>query len=131
MTRAKQVAGRYDAGENVLHMWFPGEVRLKTTEEVEAFFAEVIGDWINKLPRPAWLLVDYANLHIAPSVGKEYARSIGTFQDKLLATFRYNVEPDFTGTAITLGNLKLRAPAHIFPDEAAAREALRRAKEGQ
>ncbi len=130
MTREKQVAGRYDADENVLWLWFPGEVRLRQPEDVAAFFDEVAHDWIDSLPGRAYLMVNYANLHIAPSVGKEYAAGMGRFHEKLIGAFRYNVASDFTDTAIALGNLKLRAPANIFPDEAAARDALRRAREG-
>jgi hypothetical protein len=59
-----------------------------------------------------------------------YANNIRRFRTMILGTYRYNVPPDFTGVAVALGNMELAARANIFPDEASARDAIRRAKEG-
>jgi hypothetical protein len=128
MNPKKQVAGRYDKERNILHLWFPQPVSLDQPESVAAFFDEVVANWIDKTPGRFYLLVNYTNLHIAPSQLDSYAKNIGRFQHRLLGTFRYQVSKDFTGVAVSLGNIRHHAPANIFPDEASAREAIRQAK---
>lgn len=127
MKREKQVAGSYEKKDNILHLWFPKEVNLVDAESVATFFDEVIEDWISKTPDKFYLLVNYTNLHIAPKELDDYAANIKRFQDRLFGTFRYQISKDFTGVAVSLGNIRLHAPANIFPDEASAREAIRHA----
>jgi hypothetical protein len=127
----KQVAGAYDPRENVLHLWFPTPVRLVDAKAVTEFFDEVVRDWIGACANKPYLLVNFTNLHIAPNMADAYAQSIQRFQSMLLGTFRYSVAANFTGVAVALGNLKLAAAPNIFPDEASAREAIRRAKQGR
>ena len=122
----KRIAGAYDPLENILHLWFPQAVRLLDAETVGVFFDEVVRDWVALCPTKPYLLVNYANLHIAANLADEYARSIAGFQQMLLGTFRYGVAPNFTGVTVALGNLKLAVGANIFSDEASAREAIRR-----
>jgi hypothetical protein len=121
----KRIAGAYDPLQNILHLWFPRAVRLLDGESVSVFFDEVVRDWIALCPTKPYLLVNYANLHIAANLADEYARSIAGFQAMLLGTFRYDVAPNFTGVTVALGNLKLAAGANMFSDEAGAREAIR------
>ena len=96
-TKHKQVEGRFDANENVLHLWFPRTVRLTDAESVKVFFDEVVKDWIETAPGRFYLLVSYENLHIAAQVAADYAKNIQRFQHRLLGTFRYGVPGDFTG----------------------------------
>lgn len=124
LARAKQVAGSYDAAQDILHLWFPEPVHLKDATAIARFFAEVTEDWLKKTQRRVYLLVNYRNLHIAPQVAGDYAANIGQFQEQLLGTFRYAVPQDFTGVAVTIGNLKLQAPANLFESEAEARAAI-------
>jgi hypothetical protein len=129
----KLVAGAYDRAENILHLWFPSPVRLDNDLSVAQFFQEVIDDWIAPRPQKAYLLVNFENLHIAAAMASSYADNIRKFQPLLLGTFRYNVREDivgrFTRMAVTLGNVALAAPSHLFATEADARQAIRRAKE--
>jgi hypothetical protein len=127
----KQVEGRFELTENILHLWFPGTVRLTDTESVRTFFDEVVSDWIDTTPGRFYLLVDYNNLHIAAQMASDYAKNIQRFQHKLLGTYRYGVPGDFTGVAVSLGNMQLKARTNLFPDEAAARAAIEQAKRGQ
>jgi hypothetical protein len=129
MTNIKLTVGQYEASENILHLWFPRRVELASDETLEAFFDEVIEDWIKPCPRAPYLLVNYANLHIRPNLAGAYAKSIGPFQAMLLGSYRYGIPASFTGVAVALGNLKLAAPANIFVDERGARDAIRAAKE--
>jgi hypothetical protein len=129
MTTVKLAAGEYEAAENILHLWFPRRVELADEEEIRAFFDEVTTDWIKRCPRQPYLLVNFSNLHIRANMADAYARSIARFQSLLLGTYRYGVPPTFTGVAVALGNLRLAAPANIFPDQRGAREAIRIAKE--
>ena len=121
-----RIAGAYDPLQNILHLWFPKAVHLVDGDTVGEFFDEVVRDWIAPCQTRPYLLVNYANLHIAANLADEYATSLASFQAMLLGTFRYGVAPNFTGVAVALGNLKLAAGANIFPDEEAAREAIRR-----
>jgi hypothetical protein len=120
----KQVAGRYERERNILHLWFPQTVSLDNPRAVATFFDEVVEDWINKTPGTFYLLVNYSNLHISPKQAEAYAENIGRFQPRLLGTFRYQVSKDFTGVAVSLGNIRHHAAANIFPDEASARKAI-------
>jgi hypothetical protein len=129
MTDVKHTAGAYETSENILHLWFPRRVELIDEESVRAFFDEVVDDWIKPCPTRPYLLVNFGNLHIRPNLAEAYANRIGRFQAMLLGTFRYGVPASFTGVAVALGNLRLAAPAHMFPDERSAREAIQRAKE--
>ena len=125
-TPGKLVAGRYEREGNVLHLWFPESVRLNDAESVKLFFDEVVADWIDTVPGRFYLLVNYNNLHIGSRVADEYAKNIQRFQHKLLGTFRYGLPADFTGVAVSLGNMRLSAQANIFENEAAARAAIKR-----
>jgi hypothetical protein len=129
MATAKLTAGAYDATENILHLWFPRRVELTDEDTVRGFFDEVLEDWIKPCPQPPYLLVNFGNLHIRPNMSQAYSRNIARFQSMLLGTYRYGVPASFTGVAVALGNLELSAPAHIFADERAARDAIRLARE--
>jgi hypothetical protein len=129
MTAVKLTAGNYESAENILHLWFPHRVELADEEEVRVFFDEVMTDWIRRCPRQPYLLVNFSNLHIRANLAEAYARNIARFQPLLLGTYRYGIPPTFTGVAVALGNLRLAAPANIFPDQSGAREAIRAAKE--
>jgi hypothetical protein len=125
---AKQIAGRFDPDRETLHLWFPAPVVLRDVESVTAFFDEVVADWIEPARGPFYLLVNYENLHIATHMADCYAANIERFQARLLGTFRYGMPADFTGVAVSLGHLKLEAPANLFADEASARAAIDRVR---
>jgi hypothetical protein len=129
MANKKVTAGEYEASANILHLWYPRKVELATDDSVQAFFDEVIDDWIKPCPKRPYLLVNFANCHIRPNLAEPYAKNIGRFQPMILGTYRYGVPASFTGVAVALGNLKLGAAANIFDDERSAREAIRFAKE--
>lgn len=120
----KFTSGRYEPEQNILHLWFPERVVLTDSKTVEAFFREVTHDWIDRCPQPPYLLVNYKNLHILPAATQGYAANISGFQSKIMATFRYAVSADLTGVAVSMGNLMLSRPAHVFSDEAEARAAI-------
>jgi hypothetical protein len=123
--------GAYEPRENILHLWYPRRVELTDEAAIQAFFDEVLTHWIRPCPQKPYLLVNYANVTIATNMADAYAKSIQLMKPLVLGTFRYGVPPDFTGVAVALGNLRLSAPANIFPDESSAREAIGRAKSGQ
>jgi hypothetical protein len=129
MANKKHTAGEYEAGENILHLWYPHRTELATEADVQDFFDEVIEDWIKPCPKRPYALVNYANCHIRPNLAEAYSKNIRRFQTMLLGTYRYGVPASFTGVAVALGNLKLASPANIFADERTAREAIRLAKE--
>ncbi len=131
MTPVKLTAGEYESAENILHLWFPSRIELAGEEAIRAFFDEVVADWIQPCPRKPYLLVNFSNLHIRANMAGVYAKNIARFQSMLLGTYRYGMPPSFTGVTVALGNLKLSAPANIFPDERSAREAIRQEKEKQ
>lgn len=130
-TPMKFTSGRYDPGQNILHLWFPERVVLTDSATVEAFFREVTHDWIDRCVRPPYLLVNYKNLHILPAATQSYATNIAGFQPKIIATFRYAVSADLTGVAVSMGNLMLSRPANVFSDEAEARAAIAAFKQHQ
>jgi hypothetical protein len=127
-TTYKQVAGRFEPLENTLHLWFPQPVRLGDAESVRVFFDEVVKDWIEPTPGHFYLLVNYQNLHITAQVAGDYAKHIQRFQHRLLGTFRYGIPGDFTGVAVSLGNMQLKTRVHLYENEAAARAAIEAAK---
>jgi hypothetical protein len=124
INNSKRIAGQYEANLNILHLWFPSPILLRDVDAVTALFDEAISDWIEPTPGRFYLLVNYENLHIAGRVADCYASNIKRFQPKLLGTFRYGIPADFTGVAVSLGNLRLQAPANLFENEAAARAAI-------
>lgn len=124
----KQVSGRFEQEHNILHLWFSEPVMLRDAESVTRFFDEVVENWINKTPGRFYLLVNYKNLHIAAHVADSYSANIRRFQHRLLGTFRYGIPGDFTGVAVSLGNMKLQTSANMFEDEAAARAAIDRTR---
>jgi len=128
MTTVKLMAGEYESAENILHLWFPRRIELADEGAIRAFFEEVIVDWIRPCPCKPYLLVNFGNLHIRANMAAAYATNIARFQSMLLGTYRYGMPATFTGVTVALGNLKLSAPANIFPDEQSAREAIDQAK---
>src|SRR5215471_16971678 len=115
--KRRQVAGRYEPGNNILHLWFPDPVMLTTKESVETFFSEVIADWVQPISNRFYLLVNYTNLRIHASMADAYAEATGRFQHKVLGTFRYNIDSPFTGLAVSLGTFQLKARSNIFQSE--------------
>ena len=130
-TRPKQVQGHFDHAQNILHLWFPQPVVLRDADTVTAFFDEVLKDWIAPTPDRFYLLVNYQNLHIAAQVAEAYSAGISRFQNRLHGTYRYGLPGDFTGVAVSLGNIKLQAPANLFDSESDARAAIDRAKKSR
>lgn len=120
----KRISGSYDPEQNVLHLWFPERIVLGDAATVAEFFREVTHDWIDRCPKPPYLLVNYENLHILPAATQDYAANIAGFQSKIIATFRYGVSADLTGVAVSMGNLMVSRPANVFLDEASARAAI-------
>jgi hypothetical protein len=129
MESVKLTAGEYETAENILHLWFPRRIELVDEQGIRAFFEHVTVEWIEPCPSKPYLLVNFSNLHIRPDKAEVYAKNIARFQSILLGTYRYGVPPSFTGVTVALGNLKLAAPANIFPDQRSARDAIRTAKE--
>ena len=127
----KFTSAKYEAAENILHLWFPQRVMLTDAATVEEFFREVTHDWIDRCPKPPFLLVNYKNLHISPAATQHYAANIAAFQSKIIATFRYAVSADLTGVAVSMGNLMLSRPANVFSDEAEARAAIAAFRQSQ
>jgi hypothetical protein len=126
----KYTEGKYEVEENILHLWYPRRVELTDESRLKVFFDEVLTDWIRPCPQRPYLLVNYAGVTIASNLASAYAGNIQRVKPLVVATFRYGVPPDFTGVAVAIGNLQLSAPANIFADEASARDAIRRAKQG-
>jgi hypothetical protein len=131
MGRREFSEGRYDAEQNVLHVWYTQPVQLEDEETIHEFFEDVVERWITPCPRKPYLLVNYANVNIRPDMAEAYAREILRFRDRLLGTFRYGMTQGalghFTAVAVRLGNLQLAAPSNIFASEGEAREAIRAA----
>lgn len=123
-TKVKQVAGQFEREGNTLHLWFPKTVVLRDPAAVTMFFDEVVEDWIDMTPGRFYLLVDYTNLHIAAQAADSYSANIGRFQHKVLGTFRFAIPGDFTGVAVSLGNMKLNLSANLFESESEARAAI-------
>jgi hypothetical protein len=113
-----------------LHLWYSRRAQLTDEATVAEFFEEVEALWIRPCPAKPYLLVNYANVMLAANMAAVYAARIQRFRPLVIETFRYAVAPDFTGVAVALGTMKLAAKANIFPDEAAARHAIRRHKSG-
>jgi hypothetical protein len=118
------ITGEWEPATGILHFWCEKPTILADEASVTAFFDEVQYEWIKPLPKKPFLLVDYTNLHIRPSVSNFYAKSIQRFQPLILGTARFNVKPDLTGVAVSLGNAKLDAQPNIYPDEQTARDAI-------
>jgi hypothetical protein len=128
MTPVKITAGKYEAVENILHLWFPRHVVLADEEAIRAFSDEVLVDWIQPCPIMPYLLVNFSNLEIRPNMAGVYAKHIGRFESLLLGTYRCGVHPSKIGVVMALSTER-GARANIFPDERSAREAICVAKE--
>jgi hypothetical protein len=120
-------SGTYDPEENILHLWYDRAVDLRDEAAVDAFFADVETRFIRTCPHTPYLLVNYRNVSIAPSMTAAYARSIQRLLPLVRGTFRYGIGPGLTGVTVAMGNMGLAAHANIFEDEESARAAIRRA----
>ena len=121
--------GVYEAEENILHLWYEKPVDLRDESTIIAFYADVENRWIRACPQKPYLLVNFKNVRIAPTMTAAYARAIQRFLPLVLGTFRYGIERDLTGVTVAMGNIELAARANIYDDEASARAAIRRARE--
>ena len=121
-------SGAYEEGENILHLWYEQPVDLHDQATTVAFFDEVETLWIRACSQKPYLLINYRNVRIAPTMTTLYGQCIRRFQPLVLGTFRYGIGTDLTGVTVSLGNLGLAAQANIFEDEASARLAIRRAR---
>jgi hypothetical protein len=122
--RRGRTSGSYDAGQNVLHIWYEQPVVCTDELAVNSLFDEVENIWVRACPKKPYLLVNYANVRIAPAVTDTYARRIERLKVLVLGTFRYDVGTDLTGVTITMGNMSVGTHANIYPDEASARAAI-------
>jgi hypothetical protein len=101
---------------------------LKDVAAVEALFAEISGDWIDRYTRAdrkPVLLVDFSKLAISPSVTESYAEQVRKHRPRFEAVYRYNAGIGFTGVAVNLGSVKAGDETNLFADEASARAAIR------
>ena len=125
------VTGTYDAKENVLRLSHPHPVTLGDPVTVEQFFEEVSRIIADCHAQP-YLLVDYTNLEISANMTQEYARQVKAYRPGVRGVYRYNLsgntEGVLTQVAVLIAN---RQDANIFPDEAAARAAMGRAREAE
>jgi hypothetical protein len=125
------VSGEYEPKDDILRLWHPQPVSLDAPAFVDEFFREVYA-LVRQCPRPPYLLVDYTNLQIAAELTQHYASRVREYRGQVAGVFRYNLnagtEGVLTRVTVLLAN---RADANIFPDEASAREAIRRARQGQ
>jgi hypothetical protein len=128
----KYSEGVYEAGQNILHLWYPHAIQLADEATIEEFFDESLREWIAPCPTPPYLLVNYANVLMRPDMAESYARNIQRLKGRILGTYRYGIDPDahglFTSVAVRLGNLRITEPAHIFESEKAARAAIAEAR---
>ena len=132
MVQTKYVVGSYEAEENILHLTHPRPIVLNTPEVMEDFFREVIY-WIRTCPVKPYLLVDYTNVDIAVDITQEYTRQLRNYRPLVLEVFRFGLSNDlngsFTSMAVRMGNMKSATSSNIYPNEEAARQALRKARE--
>lgn len=124
----RYVAGRYEPQENILHLWSANPIVLKDVETLQQFFAEVT-QWIKNCPTSPYLLTDFTGLEIAVELTAQYAEQVKVFRPLVLGIFRFGMTEDlngrFTTMAVRMGNMKNSAASNIYPDEAAARKAIR------
>jgi hypothetical protein len=120
------VLGAYEREDNVLHTWHPQPITLDDPFTVERFFREV-KRLIESCPERPYMLVNYAGLAISPEMMSAYQAQLKTYRPLVLGVFRYGIAEGvggtLTGVTVRLAN---KAEANIFPDEAAAREAIRK-----
>lgn len=131
MTEAKKmIDGRYEPADNVLHLWCNERVDLKDPAAVDLFFREIMNDWVDRYGRvnKPYLLFNFANLHISTQVSEIYSEHLRKHRARLAGVYRYGVAKDFTGVAVSLGNLKAADKANLFPDEHSARAAIKKAR---
>jgi hypothetical protein len=121
-------SGVYEEEENILHLWYERPIDLRDEEMITAFFGEVETRFIRSCPTKPYLLVNFKNVRIAPTMTTAYTRAIQRFLPLVLGTFRYGIERDLTGVAVAMGNMEVAARANIFPDETSARAAIHRAR---
>jgi hypothetical protein len=122
------VRGKYEPGEGILHLSHPEPTTLADPTAVAEFFQKV-SRLIRQCPQPPYLLVDYTNLEIAVDMTREYANQVKAYRGQVKGVYRYNLsartEGVLTKVAVLLAN---KSDANIFPDEASARAAIRRAR---
>jgi hypothetical protein len=132
MVQTKYVVGIYEAEENILHLSHPKPIMLNTPQVMEDFFREVMY-WIRSCPVKPYLLVNYTNVEIAVDITQEYSRQLRNYRPMVLEVYRYGLSHDLTGSfttmAVRMGNMKSATNSNIYPDEATARQALRKARE--
>jgi hypothetical protein len=119
--------GVYEQDTNILHLWYPEPVILDTPAKIAAFFEHVIADFIQGLPQKPYLLVSFDHVRVPPTMTEAYADGIKKVKPLVIATYRYAMPANYTGVAVSLANARISSHANIFPDEAAARAAIRHA----
>jgi hypothetical protein len=128
MSEQPYVLGVYERENNILHTWHPNPIVLDDPFTIERFFREV-RRLIEACPEPPYNLVNYAGLSISPEMMGAYQAQLKTYRPMLRGVFRYGiaegVQGTLTGVTVRLAN---KAEANIFPDEATAREAIRKAR---
>jgi hypothetical protein len=122
------IRGKYDPQGRILHLMHTQPTLLADPKAVAEFFREV-SRLIRKCPKRPYLLVDYTNLDIAVEMTREYANQVKAYRRQVEGVYRYNLsastEGVLTKVAVLLAN---KSDANIFPDEASARAAIRRAR---
>jgi hypothetical protein len=127
MQQTKHIAGRYEADQNILHLWHPNPIILNSAALLEEFFKEV-ALWIKSCPTRPYLLVNYTNVEISVDLTAEYAQQVKNYHPFVLGAFRYGVSEDlagrFTAMTIRMGHMRIATTSNLFPDELSARQAI-------
>jgi len=126
--RVPVIKGNYEPEERVLHLRHTRPTTLADPKAVAEFFREV-SRLIRQCPQRPYLLVDYTNLDIAVEMTRKYADQVKAYRGTVEGVYRYNLsagtEGVLTKVTVLLAN---KSEANIFPDEASARAAIRRAR---
>jgi hypothetical protein len=124
MRPKEYVDGSYEPETNILRLRWLKPVVLDTPKMVDAVFQEVIENWVKPADYNPYVLIDYANMQIAPEMGEHYGKYVAFIKNHCLAIIRYNVPSATTRVAISGGNIKAGKSSNMFATEKEAREAV-------
>jgi hypothetical protein len=120
----------YDSLENIASLSFSG-VDLKTTDEVDAHFDDLIALWRRRCyARKVYWLVDYEDFRVDLKENEAYVRNMRrVFAETALAIVRYG-GTSLTHAAVHLYSLRLHKSSLIYASRNEALEVITRLKAG-
>ncbi|HWL89135.1 MAG TPA: hypothetical protein VNO21_25205 [Polyangiaceae bacterium] len=130
--RATAFSQRYDAGDEIIHVSYPGGFHLETREDITEMFDAVVGFWRARCAgQRVYYVVDYTNYSSNLAHNDFYVKQVKrVIAECAITIVRFGGDP-LTRTGSRLRGMKLHVPTNLYATKSEALTVVRALREGR